>query len=261
MKKTPIYWAVIFCLAAVLPQSCKTKPSIQEETAYHIPVHTEETVIPLNPEDGEASPQMTLYIDLADPPPSLKDLIHELLYDSAEPDAYARRLVEDYKNDYLGMHEYVQEEGLDRSATLNWYYAETLMAESVPFRSTRLLKIRRTQERYTGGAHGVWTTQYFMIDPEQKKRITLAEVVKASEFPTLNRRIEEELRKLADLPPGTPLSEGGFFEDQVEIPDNFFLSPQGLGFHWNLYEIAPYVMGSIEAEIPFEQIQDILISR
>jgi hypothetical protein len=56
----------------------------------------------------------------------------------------------------------------------------------------------------------------------------------------------------------------------VRIPENFFLTvledvpafPNstghrlGLGFHWDPYEIAPYVYGPIEIVIPYDEIAE-----
>ena len=45
----------------------------------------------------------------------------------------------------------------------------------------------------------------------------------------------------------------------MDIPETFFLTPEGLGFFWNPYEIGPYVMGVIEVVIPYEKLGDALI--
>jgi hypothetical protein len=58
-----------------------------------------------------------------------------------------------------------------------------------------------------------------------------------------------------EIPAWIPLSEGGFFEDSVDRLEDFFVSPQGLGFQWDPYEIAPYSTGIIEIIFPYDQIR------
>jgi hypothetical protein len=73
--------------------------------------------------------------------------------------------------------------------------------------------------------------------------------------------VEEALRDQAGLKQGEPLQTGGFFEDTVTAPDNFFLAEPGLGFHWDPYEIAPYAAGPVEVIIPYNRIGSLLSSR
>ena len=37
--------------------------------------------------------------------------------------------------------------------------------------------------------------------------------------------------------------------------ENFFLSKEGITFYYNVYEIAPYVMGPIQISLPWEMVQ------
>jgi hypothetical protein len=74
----------------------------------------------------------------------------------------------------------------------------------------------------------------------------------------LLQQVEAELRTLTGIGETAHLQEGGFFENTITIPENFFIVPGGLGFHWDPYEIAPYAMGPIEITIPFEKLQNVL---
>ena len=58
-----------------------------------------------------------------------------------------------------------------------------------------------------------------------------------------------------------PLSTGYYFEDSVESLENFYLTPRGIGFHWDHYEIAPYSVGPIEIVIPYEDVGELLNSQ
>ena len=55
------------------------------------------------------------------------------------------------------------------------------------------------------------------------------------------------------------LVEKGFFNIEDIFPNNnFWLDDKGIHYAFNQYEIAPYVMGVIEIDIPYEDLKDIL---
>jgi predicted AAA+ superfamily ATPase len=49
--------------------------------------------------------------------------------------------------------------------------------------------------------------------------------------------------------------KGPLFEDVFELNDNWFLSPEGLGFSFDPYEIGPYAAGFIELVIPYSKLK------
>ena len=55
------------------------------------------------------------------------------------------------------------------------------------------------------------------------------------------------------------LLEQGFFNIEDIFPNNnFWLDNEGIHYAFNQYEIAPYVMGVIKVDIPYEDLKDIL---
>ncbi|MDR3335117.1 MAG: DUF3298 domain-containing protein [Treponema sp.] len=182
---------------------------------------------------------------------SLTTLIQNLVYDGHAPDAYKDALIASYKNNYVQMERVPDE---NSGTMLNWEYTETVEGDQL---GSRLIVISRSREYYLGGAHGMREKAYFVIDGEQVKQLKIEDFIQ--DKPALERFIEDALRSYTELEPGAPLSGGGFFEDTIPIPDNFFLSSEGIGFHWDPYEIAPYVMGSIEVVLPFAEIKALLL--
>ena len=55
------------------------------------------------------------------------------------------------------------------------------------------------------------------------------------------------------------LHEEGYLNWTDMYPSkNFLLSPDGIKFYYNAYEIAPYAAGPTEITIPYESLKDIL---
>lgn len=203
---------------------------------------------------------MTLNITILEGSGSQGQFIQNFLYDGLSPQAYTERLITQYADQYFAMKNdpALFDEHRDQFLeSLNWEYAETWEAGS-PW--PQVLVISRNLEYYLGGAHGMREKHYFVIlqDTHRMQALTPADLIEPDSWSRLEELVVQALRIEANLEPDEPLSQGGFFQDEVEIPDNFFLTPQGLGFHWNPYEIAPYVMGSMEVLLPYEQIQDML---
>ena len=44
----------------------------------------------------------------------------------------------------------------------------------------------------------------------------------------------------------------------LEPTENFYLSEKGITFYYNIYEIAPYVMGPVEITLPYEIMSHLL---
>jgi hypothetical protein len=114
------------------------------------------------------------------------------------------------------------------------------------------------REYYSGGAHGMQEKTWYVIDKKANEIIKRSDIFKPGSESQLLELIEGALRKREKLESYEALSSGIYFEDTVEIPDNYFFSKKGIGFHWDPYEIAPYSEGTIEVIIPYSDLRGIL---
>jgi hypothetical protein len=135
---------------------------------------------------------------------------------------------------------------------LNWFYNETFAYFAG---TSRVAVMSREKEYYTGGAHGMRSKDYYVFSLEDKRKLSIWDIIRDDAKQALDAQVEESLRKYMEIPSWIPLSEGGFFEDSVDKLEDFFLSPQGLAFQWDPYEIAPYSIGLIEITLPYDQLQ------
>jgi hypothetical protein len=218
----------------------------------------EERVILLYPEQKDRSPRMTLSFTLLDisGAGAKGRFFRDVLYQGAEPGQYREKILRDYEGEYFEMRavadpDYPQE-------NMNWFYTEIMEGDML---SSQGAVIRRSREYYTGGAHGMREREYFVLDFAEMERLGLEDVIKSGSEPALAEAVEAALRDFSNLTGETPLSQGYYFEDTVEPSKNFFLSSRGLGFHWDPYEIAPYVVGPVEILIPWDKIAEHLTPR
>jgi hypothetical protein len=237
--------------------SCASGPAKQTAPDYPILRFQKET--PLLPEQGAESPRLRITLSFMDPDQEdpLRSLVWNTLYNGVGPEEYARTLTAYYEAQYA-------ETGISIDArsrpseSMNWEYDEAILPEH---RTPAVTVISRSREYYLGGAHGMREKAYFVFSPGEPKQLKISELIREGAGPELRRLTEDALRDYGKLKKGEPLSAGGFFEDSAAAPDNFFITSQGLGFHWDPYDIAPYAMGPIEVILSYEQIKGLLSPR
>jgi hypothetical protein len=243
---------VLFCGLSLIT-ACTGSPRSVAGNAGVQQLAAEESSIILYPEQKDQSPRMTLEFTLLEFSGSTekRQFIRDVLYQGGNPKKYRERILRDYEGEYFEMRgvadaDYPQE-------SLNWFYTEVMEADAI---SSRGVVIRRDRDYYTGGAHGMRNMEYFVLDLAEMKRLGLEDIIKPGSEPALAREVEAALRDFSNLTGETPLSQGYYFEDTIAPSRNFFLSSQGMGFHWDPYEIAPYVVGPVEILIPYDRISN-----
>jgi hypothetical protein len=144
--------------------------------------------------------------------------------------------------EFLGKFPDTQAESLSRR------YNETITASDYE----HYIIVKRILDFYDGGAHGMYGTDYRVFDRNTARLVTLSDIADAGRLSDLREAVVEELRKKFELREDERLTDAGFFEDDIALTENFFLSEDGIGFHWNPYDVAPYVFGEIEVVVPLK---------
>jgi hypothetical protein len=276
MKKTSVnkssFMAFLSLAGMVLLGCCQSVPSNPSRKTRQLQSDLGSVIsktivksesIPLDPE--HENPQMIIIVTIQDVPTrgKLGQLIQDVVFNGDDAETYGENLIADHRSQYQKEGQKAMIEAGFPSEIWNWEYNETIEGfEIIPERTlagiTKCFVISRTRDYYLGGAHGLKEKQYFLFDMVKIKTISLDELIRENTYPTLQRLIAARLREQAGIKRNTPLSQGGFFTDMPELTENFFLTPEGIGFHWNPYEIAPYSMGSVEVVIPYDELIDVL---
>lgn len=118
------------------------------------------------------------------------------------------------------------------------------------------LSILINTEGYLGGAHPFNEVRILSYDIVNEKRLQIIDFIKDEN--KLKDLIVNEFRRKRKLSASYNLKEVGFYSNEWPIPKNFALLSQGLYLVYNPYEIGPYVLGSTELLIPFDEIKPLL---
>ena len=178
-----------------------------------------------------------------------------LLYDEKNPANTAEGILKSYLSGYF--KEY-REDSFNREdlevmgERLNY---ELLADMRVAYLSHRLMALSFAVSSYTGGAHGNHATFYRPLDLQNRKVLTLTDILKREGIQQLRPLLENTYRRQHGLEPGQSLHEdGGLLVDKIEPNDNFYVTGKGLVFSYSPYEIAPYAAGEVVLMIPYTQL-------
>jgi len=124
------------------------------------------------------------------------------------------------------------------------------------FNSKIFLSIVMSHYQFTGGAHGNYFALGYNINLKDGSVLSLKDIIKDDSFDLLAFECEQVILEKYEA---NSLDEAGLFEDVITIPDDqdFYILPGTLVLQFDPYEIGPWSMGEITAEISFEKIQDL----
>jgi hypothetical protein len=128
----------------------------------------------------------------------------------------------------------------------------------VQLNQNQLLSYAIADYAYTGGAHGLSTKQFTVLDIKNMKQLSPADIFRPEALDNIPALLEKNLRLQYQISADSSLRSAGFFIDELEITGNFWLSPAGIGFYYNSYEIAPYSFGHTPILLPFSQLDGLL---
>lgn len=213
--------------------------------------------------------------------PTLRDSLNHILQRYTFGDDYALKPVDtaikdytenytaSFRNDYEPLYTkeqiaYAQthdHELPDGSyAPMAWYSFYENIATRMPYYHKHLLTFSIYREEYTGGAHGTYGTTFVNIDLRTLKIITLDDLLKGDDYDEqLADLIIEQL--MADNKASTrdELFDMGYGTTGSIVPtENFRLGPEGITFYYNIYEIAPYVIGPVSVTVSLDKLADLL---
>jgi hypothetical protein len=250
----------LMCVLALILSGCTSTPRI-EKPQFSQWYYTFSVL--LSPEKPNDSPQLELAMALLHMvyPAEQADYFNEALYSAATPDEYKDRIIEDQRSNYRkGAIEAARSAGENPAdyRGYNWRYAETVTIKRVQAQG---ITVKRVFETYTGGAHPARTTRYYNVDiSSEHKQLGIDDFFASyQEDRRLRDIIYEELRKYSKLEKDQPLSQGIYFSNEPELTFNFFIVDEGLGLHWDPYQIAPYVQGDIEIILPWQTIRPLML--
>ncbi|MBK7407741.1 MAG: DUF3298 and DUF4163 domain-containing protein [Saprospirales bacterium] len=121
----------------------------------------------------------------------------------------------------------------------------------------KVVSIELMVSSFTGGAHPLGFSETFNFFVPEGTPVTLDKLITDQEgFLAL---VEKEFKLTRGLPESANLQDEGFFYNEAFVlPTNFVFTEEGLYLIYNVYDVAPYVMGPTEILIPYTKLEGLL---
>ena len=134
------------------------------------------------------------------------------------------------------------------------------MDEGILTERKHLISVQHHLDEYgAGAAHNQMATVFELFDKTTGRKVKFQELV--TDSTKLLKVVEAAFRKKMNVPPNANLAKKGFELRNGKyffLPTNIGLTDKGVFFHYNPYEIAAFVVGGIDFEIPYEQLKPYL---
>lgn len=121
-----------------------------------------------------------------------------------------------------------------------------------------LLVYAITRYNFTGGAHGIYGTDFHLYSLATGMELRLADLLSDRQIEGLNGLIREKLYKQYEVKDDKGLEAAGFFPDDIAASENFDIAEDGtITFFYNPYEIGCYALGGVEVSISGEELKNL----
>lgn len=111
---------------------------------------------------------------------------------------------------------------------------------------------------YSGGAHGMTESHYINYDINSAEVLTFDNIFIPNYEDKLLDAIKTSLIEQFCVPSLSGLQERGIFTDQLFVTHNIYLDKYDIVFHYNPYDIGAYALGSINARVPYFNVEALL---
>ena len=163
-------------------------------------------------------------------------------------EAYIKENVDEYRKANLPLLE--ASEGMPH-ASLSW---SDYITGAVAGSHGDILSYTMTKYTYTGGAHGMTSETALNFDMKTGSLLTEGDFFKEGYKEKLPALLSGHLASSLENPADTSM----LFTREIGPNGNFMVSPEGVTYIYNQYEIGPYVMGAIRVTVPWDELEGLI---
>lgn len=174
-------------------------------------------------------------------------------------EGYAKEYATNYRADLEPMIQKDIDNHIDKDQLTAWYSYEQELKGSVETYKGMLLTYRTYKNEYSGGPHGMYTTEFTNLNLSTLQPILLDELFVEDYQETLTELLWYQLALDNGVETRDELEEMGYATTGELAPtENFYISEDGITFYYNVYEIAPYSMGPTQITLSYDMLEYIL---
>ncbi len=172
---------------------------------------------------------------------------------------YTEKYVNDYRKDLESMYRKDEQDKEDDASMEAWYSYYKGIESNIQLYMKNLLVYRIDYNEYTGGAHGIYMSTFLNMDLRTLSPVRLDDLFASDYKDALTDLLWNQLMADNKVATRQELEDLGYATTgDLEPTENFYLGPEGITFYYNVYDIAPYVMGPVKINLPYEAMQHLL---
>lgn len=172
---------------------------------------------------------------------------------------YTEKYADDYRNDLEPMYEKDEQDEEDEESIGAWYSYYKEIESHVQSCNSLILTYRIDYNEYTGGAHGIYMSTFLNLDLKTLSPVRLDDLFEGDCKEALTDLLWKQLMADNNVATRQELEDMGYATTgDLEPVENFYPDPKGITFYYNVYEIAPFVMGPTKITLPYEDIAPLM---
>jgi hypothetical protein len=214
------------------------------------------------PKSPKATIELSMILPARSTNPILYDSIRNLVVKkftdkplgNTDPDVILNSIKQVYFDNYINSNADIYNAASGQS--FSWVSIKFM---DVVFNENNLLTFFVDHYAFTGGAHGLETRDYTVVNSKTGKIIGLADIFQADSDSLLSLIITDKIREIYKVEPRKLLTESGFFVEKVKPSPDFYITRTGIGFYYNHYEIAPYANGPSDVFLRWKEVKALLL--
>lgn len=161
---------------------------------------------------------------------------------------YTEKYVNDYRKDLEPMYRKDEQDKEDGASMEAWYSYYKGIESNIQLYIKNLLVYRIDYNEYTGGAHGIYMSSFLNMDLRTLSPVRLDDLFASDYKDALTDLLWNQLMADNKVATRQELEDLGYATTgELEPTENFYLDPEGITFYYNVYDIAPYVMGPVKS--------------
>ncbi len=120
-----------------------------------------------------------------------------------------------------------------------------------------LLSYVITRSSYTGGAHGMYSTECHTYALNGGYEVMSADLFDSDQLQRLAGLIRAKIYEQYGAKNDDELSAQGFFPEYIGVTENFKVTPEGFTFCFSPYDIGCYALGAVDVEVSREELENL----
>ena len=110
---------------------------------------------------------------------------------------------------------------------------------------------------YTGGAHGMYATECHTYSLAGGYELSTADLFSERQLLGMEALLRRKLCEQYEAANDDELAERGFFPEYISLTENFRITPEGITFYYNPYDIGCYALGAVDLTMSREELENL----